>query len=287
MRQLWGDGWWQEHQVNAVGHDNDEDAGDEEDIREGESDEEDTESLNTDTDETADDDDNNDDDKDYYNNNDNDENQDLGEGDLLEDHEDTDPLAELVFRLSVYFAAEEFTDGQPSSSLLVYFSGVLGVPSDGITFRRARDFAPFLSALIHQQRLLFLEWVLPCRPYPYLGRGARPPRGHLTRLNKLRRRYMCLGCLAPMGEFISLRDYGRSMAWTDGPVFRVRWSDDGETVHYRDSSLQMTQFRALGHRLLDLAEASCRRLMYDWAPVVDLNRIKDDLCNNQLGFSFV
>lgn len=257
MQQLWDDGWWREHQVNAVDSDDEEDTGEDKDTEEeSESDEENTESSDTDSDITAD-------------NSDNDENhnqsQDLekGEEGLREGYEDTDLLAELVFRLSVYFVTEEFTDDQSSSSLLMYFSGVLGVSSDGITFRRARDFTPFLSALIHQQRLLFLEWALPCRSYPYLGRGARPLRGHLTRLNKLRRRYMCLGCLAPTGEFISLRDYGRSMARTDGPAFRVRWSDDGETVYYRDSSLQMTQFRALGHRLLDLAEASCRRLMYD------------------------
>jgi hypothetical protein len=281
MRQLWDDGWWREHQVNAVDGDDEEDAGEDEDTRgESESDEEDTESSDADSDITAD----NDDDDESQN-----RSQDLEEGeeDLREGYEDTDPLAELIFRLSVYFITEEFIDGQSSSSLLVYFSGVLGVSSDGITFRRARDFTPFLSALIYQQRLLFLEWALPCRSYPYLGRSARPPRGHLTRLNKLRRRYMCLGCLAPTGEFISLHDYGRSLARADGPAFRVRWSEDGETVYYRDSSLQMTQFRALGHRLLDLAETSCRRLMYDWAPVIDLNRIKDDLCNNQHGFSFV
>jgi hypothetical protein len=35
-------------------------------------------------------------------------------------------LLELVFQLSITFSTEEFVDGQPSSSLLVYFSGVLG-----------------------------------------------------------------------------------------------------------------------------------------------------------------
>jgi hypothetical protein len=60
----------------------------------------------------------------------------------------------------------------------------------------------------------------------------------------------------------------------------------GETLYYRDSSLQMKQFRALDHRLLDLAEALCR-LMYDWEPAVDLDRIKDDLYNNRHRFSFV
>jgi hypothetical protein len=70
-----------------------------------------------------------------------DENEDAEEFDVQgEDHEDTD---RLVFRLSVYFAAEEFTNGQPDSSFLVYFSGILGFSDDWTTFRRAHDFTPF------------------------------------------------------------------------------------------------------------------------------------------------
>ncbi|KFZ18624.1 hypothetical protein V501_01110 [Pseudogymnoascus sp. VKM F-4519 (FW-2642)] len=37
-----------------------------------------------------------------------------------------DKLAEIIFRLSVFLATEQFTNGQPSSSLLVFYSGVLG-----------------------------------------------------------------------------------------------------------------------------------------------------------------
>jgi hypothetical protein len=35
-------------------------------------------------------------------------------------------LLELLFQLSITFSTEKFTDGQPSSTLLVYYSGVLG-----------------------------------------------------------------------------------------------------------------------------------------------------------------
>jgi hypothetical protein len=46
-----------------------------------------------------------------------------------------DPLAELVFQLSIFFATEEFMDGDLGSSLLVYFNGILGIREDGLTFR--------------------------------------------------------------------------------------------------------------------------------------------------------
>ena len=42
-----------------------------------------------------------------------------------------DKVAELTFRLSIFFITEGFTDGQPSSSLLVYYSGVLGTSRGG------------------------------------------------------------------------------------------------------------------------------------------------------------
>lgn len=158
---------------------------------------------------------------------------------------------------------------------------------DGTTFRRARDYTPFLSALIHQQRLLFLEWALPYRAYSHLRRRARPARGHLSLLNRVRRRFMCFGCLTPIAEFTSLRAYGREICRTDGPSFRVRWSEDGQTVYFNDTSVQMTEFQALGHRMLDNAAALCRRLMFSWAPSVRLNHIKDNLYNTHQGHSFI
>ena len=82
-----------------------------------------------------------------------------------------DKLAELIFRLGVFLATEPFTDGQPSSSLLVYFSGVLGCTEDGSTFRRSKEYTPQLSALIYIQRLLLLEFALPYKAYTYLGLG--------------------------------------------------------------------------------------------------------------------
>ena len=155
--------------------------------------------------------------------------------DSTRDSEETDPedvLSELVFLFMSSFCLEEFKDGQPDSSLLVFFSGVLGFTSDGTTFRRARDYTSFLSALIHQQQLICLEYALPYRAYMYLKRPARPTSGQLRCLNQIRHRYMCLDSLAPVGEFYSLRDFGRKALRSEGPSFWVRWSDDGQTLFF-------------------------------------------------------
>jgi hypothetical protein len=189
--------------------------------------------------------------------------------------------------MTVFFATEEFTDGRAASSLLVYFSGILGFSGDGSTYRRAREFTSSLSSLIYLLRMIFLEWALPYRAYPYIGRTSRPEKGHLVLLNTIRHRYTCYGCLSPLIEFIALRAYGRKMAHTDGPAFRVFWSEDGETFFYEGGSLRMDQFRDLGHDLVRQCATLCRLLMYDWQPDVQLDEIRDDLTNSRQGFSFV
>ncbi len=72
-----------------------------------------------------------------------------------------DELLELIFQLSITFSTEEFVDGQPSSSLLVYFSGILGFSADARSFLLAKRYTPYLSGFIYVQQLLFLEYALP------------------------------------------------------------------------------------------------------------------------------
>ncbi len=198
-----------------------------------------------------------------------------------------DKLAELVFRLSIFFITEEFTDGQPSSSLFVYYSGVLGCTEDGSTFRRPKDYTSFLSALIYVQRLLLLEFALPYRAYTYVDLPRRSRRGHLERLNEVRLQCMVFGCLTPLGEFLSLRALGRKLARSDTPSFLVRWSDDGRTLFYDDTSMSMEDFGKFGHSLVRHAEALCTTLMFNWLPDVDLSRLRDDMSNRRQGYSFI
>ncbi|KAL3711303.1 hypothetical protein TMatcc_005101 [Talaromyces marneffei ATCC 18224] len=69
------------------------------------------------------------------------------------DHLSTDllppPSLEKLFQLNIIFLTEEFTDRQPSSSLLIYFSGILGFSPDAQSFQPVKSFTPYLSALIY------------------------------------------------------------------------------------------------------------------------------------------
>ncbi|PVI03315.1 hypothetical protein DM02DRAFT_588188 [Periconia macrospinosa] len=92
---------------------------------------------------------------------------------------------------------EEFQDGQPNSSMLVYYSGVLALQGNGESFRSAKLYTPLLSQLIYIQRLLFLEYALPYRAYPKIGLNRCPKRGQRDRLDAVRVKYMVEGSMFP------------------------------------------------------------------------------------------
>ncbi|KAF1357150.1 hypothetical protein EJ07DRAFT_129553, partial [Lizonia empirigonia] len=182
---------------------------------------------------------------------------------------------------------EEFKDGQPSSSTLVFYSGVLALQGTGETFRTAKSFTPILSQLIYVQRLLFLEYALPYRAYPHIGLEQRPRYGQLERLNAVRLKYMVEDAMHPLAEFQSLRDFGRVIGRTDAPSFLFRWSDDGQTISHGTKHVTMDSFRRFSEVFVDEAEDLCRELMFGVLPPVDLSQVKDEISNTSQGFSFV
>ena len=70
-------------------------------------------------------------------------------------------------------------------------------------------------------RLCMLEATLSRFAHSFDGWQARPRTGNLSHVNKVRERYMCYGCQAPMGELLSLRSYDRAFSRSDEPSFRV------------------------------------------------------------------
>jgi hypothetical protein len=115
-------------------------------------------------------------------------------------HDAAAELLELLFELSISFMTEEFRDGQPSSSMLIYYTGILALRGTGETFRSAKLYTPILSQLIYIQRLLFLEYALPYQAYPRIRLKQRPRYGQLERLNTVRLKYMVEGAMYPLAE---------------------------------------------------------------------------------------
>lgn len=197
-------------------------------------------------------------------------------------------VLELLFGLIMNFCMEEVTNGRPASTLLVYFSGVLGFSTDCSTFLLARSYTSNLAGLIYIQRLLFLEYSLPARAYPILGILRRPRTGQLERLQPVRGKYTVLGSQSPFEELFSLLAFGKAIAGSETPPFLLRWSADGQSVsHDNTLTITMETFRYLPRLILDEAGRLCTDLMYEWKPTMDLTLVKDDLINTSSGFSFV
>ncbi|KAF4458828.1 hypothetical protein FALBO_14430 [Fusarium albosuccineum] len=132
-----------------------------------------------------------------------------------------DEFLELVFQLSFELSTEPFQNGHPDSTLLIYFSGILGFSSNCQRFQLAREYCPYLSGLIWIQRLIFLKYALPLYSYPTIRIQQRPYMP-IQRLNDVRQKYMVSGSLSPLAELHSLRNFGQKIAKTEPPPFLLR-----------------------------------------------------------------
>ncbi|KAH7136196.1 hypothetical protein EDB81DRAFT_901850 [Dactylonectria macrodidyma] len=156
-----------------------------------------------------------------------------------------------------------FIDGQPGSTLLVYFSG----------FLLARQYCPQLSAIIYIQRIMLLERALLLRLYPFIGIPQRPRMEQFESLNEIRGKYMVLGSQSPLAEL---------------PLsILFHWSSDGERVIDGTIRLTMDEFCKLLEYFITRAEALCDRLMFGFNSDIDFLKVKDDIASSQSDYSFV
>jgi hypothetical protein len=194
---------------------------------------------------------------------------------------------ELLFQLCIMLSTEPFLNGQPSSTLLIYFSGILGFSADCQKFQLARRYCSKLSAMIYIQRILFLEQALPLRGYQFIGIPQRPEARHFECFDEVRAKYMVLGSQYPLAELISLRDFGHNVARNEPPSMLFHWSNDNETVSHATVQVTMNDFRKLPDYFITQAEALCDRLMFGIQPNIDLSRVKDDITSSKSGHSFI
>ncbi|KZL78863.1 hypothetical protein CI238_13008 [Colletotrichum incanum] len=197
-------------------------------------------------------------------------------------------VGSLLFELIMLFCTQEVHDGDPSQTLLVYFSGILGFTKDFHSFQPPRNYTSHLAALIYIQRLLFLEYAVPKRGYVKMGIPERNRRGGLARLQNVRHRFTVYGAESPFEEMFALLCSGRKIAAKSNPPIILHWSDDEEMVSVSDAcSITMDDFKSVPRDLIVKADQICRELLYHLPPIEDLERIQDDFAKTDTGFSFI
>jgi hypothetical protein len=90
-----------------------------------------------------------------------------------------------------------------------------------------------------------------------------------------------------MGKLLSLRSYGRALSRTDGPSFRVNWSDNSETVSRDGGSLYIADLQRMGQHIVKSTKVSLARLIYGTPVKIQLEKLRDRLSNQDQGYSFV
>lgn len=98
---------------------------------------------------------------------------------------------------------------------------------------------------------------------------------------------MCHGCEAPMSELLGLRSYGRTIARSDGPAFRIWWSEGAETVNWESGRLSMQQFRRLGCIATQRVKSSTARLLFGLEPKTSMTNVVDRISSFEAGYSFL
>ena len=230
----------------------------------------------------------------------------MGDGDIDGESEDEDEAeetrgravdvvkqdrqADVLLRFCYFLATEDFNDGQALSTLLIYFSAVCGLEGEHATsFKRPAQYTTYLSGLIYCVRLVLLEYTLPYGDHDYISIPARSRNGQLETLQAIRKEKMCDGCMAPLGELLSLVAYGVSLYRSEGPKFLFEWSDDGQTVSWDNSvAVSMDAFRSLLSTTIDGLQHQLQLLMYHWLPALpDLSGLRDRISQSESGYSFV
>ncbi|KAH7460601.1 hypothetical protein FOMA001_g19510 [Fusarium oxysporum f. sp. matthiolae] len=136
---------------------------------------------------------------------------------------------------------------------------------------------------------VFLEAVLPRRAHAHAGFATRPRYGQLAALNAVRVSQMCNGTTSPLGEFLSLLAYGKTLQRNEGPAYHFYWSEDGQTISWDGNArLSMGQFRCLAHEAFRQATAQSQRLMYGFDPEdPKMGSLRDRLSKTTPGYSFL
>jgi hypothetical protein len=87
---------------------------------------------------------------------------------------------------------------------------------------------------------------------------------------------------------MSLRNLGRVLAASDTPPFLLRWSQDEQSVFYRDKlTVSLNDLRELATYFANEATEMYSKLMLGLNPDIDLTLIKDDIINTENNFSFI
>ncbi|GFF98538.1 predicted protein [Aspergillus udagawae] len=111
----------------------------------------------------------------------------------------------------------------------------------------------------------------------------------------MRERFLLYGVRAPFGWITRLRTYGKKIQNSTTSLGYIYWSDNEQTLSYKDLRLSMQGLRQFIAGQVHLAQADLAWLFLlhdeevreEVVPQLALHRLQDDPTNNQRGWNFL
>jgi hypothetical protein len=122
--------------------------------------------------------------------------------------------------------------GNVFESPLVGFSAVLGIDENKGTSYEAQNYTPKLSAFIKIAQLLMLQKAVQLTEDGIVQDPLDPQ-------NEIHNRFMTLENATPFTWAVHLKALGKRVRDCTTSLGYMRWSEDGQTVNYREIELQI------------------------------------------------
>ncbi|KAF9882715.1 hypothetical protein FE257_005499, partial [Aspergillus nanangensis] len=114
-------------------------------------------------------------------------------------------------------------------------------------------------------------------------------------LDEMREWFLLFGTRAPFGWITRLRTYGKKIQNSTTSMGYIYWSDDEQTLSYKELELSMSGFRRFIATQVELAQADLERLFLlheeeereQIVPRLVLYELRDDPTNNRWGWNFL
>jgi hypothetical protein len=179
--------------------------------------------------------------------------------------------------------------GDHFESVALSFLAVLGIDEKpGGVFRSPLNYSPDLSKFIKIAQMLVIQKAVSGAEH---GEAEHPS----DLLEEMRERFMVRGTRTAFDWAYCLRSYAKNIVSNTTSLGYIMWSEDAETVMYRETSFSMDSFRGLVRSMVARAQRDLEDLLLlhpeerreDVVPTVTLHRLTDDHSNSQKGWSFL
>lgn len=178
--------------------------------------------------------------------------------------------------------------GDIYESVVLGFLAVLGIDTGNSCFFEAPNYTSRLSGFIKISQMLVLEAAVRAMES---GKFDNP----LDPLEEMRRCFMTVDNCTPFSWAVSLRSFGKQIRDSTTSLGYIQWSDDEQTVHYKDVELTMQSFRRfvlvqmqrVQSLLSDALMLDVDESRGDVIPMIHLHCLRDNPAVVESGWNFL